>query len=195
MILQGIFGKDKIIPGMAKIGTAMPEPGLVKHTRLGILTLGEYSGEESPRLLQIQQILTEAGIECLLPSEIQKKRWTKYTWNCTFNIVAAITELNLAQILANPDLVKVCEEVIKEIFAVAQAKGVDLNLDEVLEASFVLAKKLGEFKPSTLEDVEKGKPIELDAFTGQVIKYGQECELETPRNEVLYGLLAGKVGK
>ncbi len=193
VILGEIFNKKKIIPGMAKVGVSMPEPGCVDHSKLGVLTLGEYSGKITERIREIKKIIVSSGIKCIISKNIQEDRWGKYIWNCTFNIIAAITELNLSQILDDVFLRKLAISTMKEIISVAKAKSIKLNEKMVISKNLDLAENLGEFEPSTLEDVRKGKPIELDAFTGRVIKYAEKLEIKVSINETLYALLHGKV--
>jgi len=193
LILGEILGKEKIIPGMAKVGVSVPKPGRIEHTSLGIIIIGEYDGSISERLKKFQRIAQNAGIECVISEQILKDRWKKYIWNCTFNIIAAITGLRLDQILSNKHLKQLCIDTIKEITRIAVKEKVRITEVEALKASLELADNLGKFKPSTLEDIEKGKPIELDAFTGTVISLGNKHKMDTPINKVFYALLHGKV--
>ncbi len=84
---------------------------------------------------------------------------------------------------------------IKEIEKVGIAEGIDFGDENVVEARIELAKKLGNFKPSTLGDVEKGKPIELDAFTGEVIRLARKHNIKVPINEILFSLLSVKTAQ
>ncbi len=190
-ILGSIFGKEKIIPGMAMIGVNVSAPGFIEHEGLGTLKIGEYDGAISERLGVIEKICKDAGIDCVVSANIQLDRWKKFIWNCTFNIIAAITGLSLDKVLDNPHLRQLCVDTIHEIQKVAQADGIDFGAEDVVAVRVALAEKLGAYKPSTLEDLEKGKRLEIDTFTGTVIKFGKEHNVSTPINNVFYALLDG----
>lgn len=192
LILSEILGKEKVIPGMAKIGVSMPKPGWVKHMSLGILIIGEYDGLYTDRIKIFESIVKKAGIEFVASKNIQSDRWKKYIWNCTFNIICAITGFSVDKILQDEYLQQLCIDTMREILQIAKKENINLDEEEVMGSSLDLAKKLGHFKPSTLEDIEKGKPIELDAFTGTVISLAKKHNLPIPVNKVLYALLQAK---
>lgn len=192
IILGEQFGNEKIIPGMAQIGVNTPEYGYIKHTSLGILTIGEYDGSYSKRLKQIESIMKKANVDIIISTHIQVDRWKKFIWNCTFNIISAITNLRVDQILSNKQLYSLCIDTMKEIQSIAIKEGIDFGRENIINTNIKLAQKVGKATPSTLEDLIKGKPIELDSFTGTVLKLGRKYQIQTNINKVLYALLDGK---
>lgn len=192
IIIGEILGKEKVIPAMAQVGVSTPRPGYIKHVSLGKLTFGEYDGKYSERIKEFESILKKAGIETVVADNIQLARWKKYIWNCTFNIIAAITGLSLDKILIDPYLKELCKNTILEIKTVAEKEGIVFDEEDVVEARIKMAEVMGNFKPSTLEDLEKGKRIELDAFTGTVIELAKKHNLEVPINSTLYAILHEK---
>lgn len=192
IVIGEIIGKEKVIPSMAQVGVSTPRPGYIKHVSLGKLTFGEYDGKYSERIKEFESILKKAGIETVVTDNIQLARWKKYIWNCTFNIIAAITGLSLDKILVDPYLKDLCKNTILEIKTVAEKEGIIFDEEDVIEARIKLAEVMGNFKPSTLEDLEKGKRIELDAFTGNVIELAKKHKVSVPINTNLYALLHGK---
>lgn len=192
IIIGEIIGKEKVIPAMAQVGVSTPHPGYIKHVSLGKLTFGEYDGKYSDRIKEFESILKKAGIESVVTDNIQLARWKKYIWNCTFNIIAAITGLSLDKILADSYLKELCKNTILEIKTIAEKEGIIFDEKDVVNARIKLAEVMGTFKPSTLEDLEKGKRIELDAFTGNVIELARKHKVSVPINTTLYALLHGK---
>jgi 2-dehydropantoate 2-reductase len=194
VFLSDAFGKQRVLPALLKIGVSTPELGFVKHTGLGILVVGEYDGKSSLRLNELLTICNKAGIECIVTDKIQVERWKKYIWNCTFNIIASITRLRLDQILNDASLKFLCESTIKELLMIADKEHIHFDDEkDPIQARITFAEKLGTFKPSTLEDLEKGKKIELDAFTGYVLSLAHKYTVSAPINEALYALLHGIV--
>jgi len=195
VIIGEIIGKEKVIPAMAQVGVSTPRPGYIKHVSLGKLTFGEYDGKNSDRVKEFESILKKAGIEVVVTDNIQLARWKKYIWNCTFNIIAAITGLSLDKILVDPYLKDLCKNTILEIKTVAESEGIIFDETDVVGARIKMAEAMGSFKPSTLEDLEKGKRIELDAFTGTVIELAKKNKIEVPINSTLYAILQSKTKK
>ncbi|HKZ38193.1 MAG TPA: 2-dehydropantoate 2-reductase, partial [Chryseolinea sp.] len=192
IVLAKILGKEKILPAMIKIGVNTPKPAWVKHTSLGVLTVGEYDGSYSSRIKKIESIATKSGIRIVVSNKIQVERWKKFIWNCSFNIVAAISRMSVDQILADSYLRKLSINTMTEVIKVAHKEKIDVDEKEEIKTNIKFAESLGSFKPSTLEDLEKGKPIELDALTGVVLSLGKKHKIKTPINSVLYALLHGK---
>lgn len=191
ILIGKVIGKKKVIPAMVQIGVSTLERGHIKHTGLGMIKFGEYDGNYSNRVKKFEGILKKSNIDYIVSNQIQTERWKKYIWNCTFNIIAAITGLRCDQILADSFLKQLCTDTINEIKEIALKEGISFGNENVVGKRMELAEKLGKFKPSTLEDLEKGKKIELDAFTGTIISLSKKHGLTAPINSVLYALLDG----
>lgn len=190
LVLAQIFGTKRIVPAFAKIGVDSPQPGYINHTAgPGELVVGEYDGTISERLETFANFAIQAGITVTISRQIQIERWKKYIWNCTFNIIAALTKLPLDQLLANDHLRELCINTIHEIILIAQREEIDFGNENVIDARIQMAQQMGAYKPSTLIDIEKGKPIELDAFTGHIITLANKHRVDVPINKTLYALL------
>jgi 2-dehydropantoate 2-reductase len=189
LVLAEHLGKKRVIPGLTKGGYTNPEPGLVKNTSFYQLIVGEYSGEKSDRLQQFVDLCKQAGIDTVLSQQIHVERWKKYVWNCTFNIIAAISGLSMDKILGDEALRDLSVATMKEIIVVANKEEIRINEEEIIKN--YLVNNMGNFKPSTLQDVEKTNPTELDAFTGNLLVLAKKHDLETPINQTLYTLLHG----
>lgn len=191
ILLSEVLGNHRVIPGLAKGGYSSPKPGFIKNLGFAILMVGAYDGKTSSRLKEFVDICNKAGIETILSNNIQIDRWKKYTWNCTFNIISSITRLRVDQMLNNSKIRDLCVNTMKEIILIANKEGVILSEEDTIREEIVLAEKLGTFKTSTLQDIENGKRIELEAFTGYILELAQKHNLEIPINEILYDLLYG----
>lgn len=193
LILSKVLGKKRVIPALTKGGYSSPNPGHFKNLGFASIEVGEYNGKISSRLKDFADIFKKTGIKVVISKEIQTERWKKYIVNCTFNIISAITKLRVDQILNNPEIHNLCIQTMKELIIISKKEGILLNEKETINGSIMLAKKLGPFKTSTLQDIEKGKPIELEAFTGYVLKLAHKHKIKVPINELLYTLLCGFV--
>ena len=191
LILAEVLGKKNVIPALTKGGYSSPSPGHFRNVGFAAIEIGEYDGKISARLKDFADIFKKTGIDVVISKHIQTKRWKKYIVNCTFNIISAITKLRVDQILNSFEIRNLCIRTMKELIIISKKEGILLNEKGTINGSIVLAEKLGPFKTSTLQDIEKGKPIELEAFTGYVLKLAHKHNIKVPINETLYALLSG----
>lgn len=157
------------------------------------MEIGEYDGKISPRLKEFATIFQGTNVEVTISDQIQIERWKKYSWNCAFNIISAITRMRVDQMLDNPKISDLCIRTLKEIVTVAAREGIIFDVEDRIKEAFALARSIGAFKTSTLQDLESGKRIELEAFTGYILKLAKKHKLKVPINETLYSLLSGIV--
>ena len=108
-----------------------------------------------------------------------------------FNIIAAITKLSLDQILSNVHLRQLCVDTIMEIESVAKKEGIDFGGENIVGTRIKMAEQMGRYKPSTLQDIERGETIELDALTGHLIALANKNNIMIPTNKTLYAILFG----
>jgi 2-dehydropantoate 2-reductase len=192
LILAESLGKKRVIPGFTKIGVNTIETGHIRYTTGDeVLFIGEYSGEKSERLSKFAEIFRKSGVKVIISNQIQVERWKKYIWNCTFNIIAAITKLSLDQILSNVHLRQLCVDTIMEIESVAKKEGIDFGGENIVGTRIKIAEQMGRYKPSTLQDIERGETIELDALTGHLIALANKNNIMIPTNKTLYAILFG----
>jgi 2-dehydropantoate 2-reductase len=206
--LQGGFGGNlagtqlqAVDPG-GKIGEAIPArhvigcvvhascsldaPGVVRHHFGNGLIIGEPSGEATPRAIELEALLKQAGFEARLSAQIQKDVWYKLWGNMTVNPISAITGATTDLILAD-DLVR---GFISAVMLEAREIGarIGIPIAESPEDRHAVTRKLGAFKTSMLQDVEAGRAVELDALVSVVRELGQLAKVETPFTDALLGL-------
>jgi len=129
-----------------------------------------------------------AGIPCEFSDEIQKVQWTKLLWNAPFCAVSCLTRSNVKQIIESEPLTRLVLACMSEVQAAALTCGIDLP-DTLCAEALTFSKGLGAFKPSMLQDLEAGKPLEVDAFNGVVIKLLQQAGKTAPTNQSFYAML------
>ena len=150
------------------------------------LIIGEPSGVQSQRVLQLVALLEQAGFEAVLSEQIQKDAWYKLWGNMTVNPVSALTGATTDLILAD-DLVR---GFISAVMLEAREIGarIGIPIAQQPEDRHQVTRKLGAFKPSMLQDVEAGKPVELDALVTVVKELGELTQVPTPFTDALLGL-------
>jgi 2-dehydropantoate 2-reductase len=165
---------------------AVAEPGLVEH-RAGLgLIVGEPGGGDSPRLQGLAARLRVAGFEVSVSADVKRDVWYKLWGNLTMNPVAAITGAPVDRVLDDPLVRAFCSAVMREAATIGARIG--CATDQSPEDRHAITRKLGSFKPSMLQDVEAGRPLELDAIVTVVREIAQRLRIETPNLDALLGL-------
>jgi 2-dehydropantoate 2-reductase len=163
-----------------------PEPGLVRHAMGAGLIVGEPSGGRSARVERLLADLASAGFDAKLSERIQQDIWYKLWGNMTMNPVSAITGATGDRILDDPLVRAFCSAAMAEAAAIGARIG--CGVTQSTEDRHAVTRKLGAFKTSMLQDVEAGRPIELDAIVAVVREIGQKVGVPTPNIDALLGL-------
>jgi 2-dehydropantoate 2-reductase len=153
-------------------------PGVIHHTSGRTFILGELDGSASARLAAIGAALDGAGLEARRSSRIRDDVWTKLIGNTSYNPVAALTGALMNEINANPGLIGLIRRMMGEGMQVAEALGARINV--TVEERLGLAKKLGAAKVSMHQDIERGRPLEIDAIVTAVCELGRKVGVGTP---------------
>ena len=177
---------EHIVGCVVHASCAVKAPGLVQHHFGNGLIIGEPSGAQSQRVLELAQLLQKAGFAATVSEQIQKDAWYKLWGNMTVNPVSAMTGATTDLIL-NDDLVRgFISAVMLEAREIGARIGVPIA--QLPEDRHQVTRKLGSFKPSMLQDVEAGKPVELDALVTVVRELGGLTGVATPFTDALLGL-------
>jgi 2-dehydropantoate 2-reductase len=165
---------------------ALRGPGFVQHHFGNGLIIGEPSGAQSQRVLQLAQTLQQAGFTATVSEQIQKDAWYKLWGNMTVNPVSAMTGATTDLIL-NDDLVRAF---ISSVMLEAREIGgrIGIPIAQQPEDRHQVTRKLGAFKTSMLQDVEARKPVEIDALVTVVKELGELTGVPTPFTDALLGL-------
>jgi 2-dehydropantoate 2-reductase len=161
-------------------------PGVIRHHFGDGLIVGEPSGQPTPRVQALHALLQQAGFNATLSPQIQKDIWYKLWGNMTVNPVSALTGATTDRIL-DDDLVRgFISNVMREAKAIGERIGIPIAQEP--EDRHAVTRKLGAFKTSMLQDVQAGKPVELDALVSAVRELGQLTQVATPFTDALLGL-------
>ncbi len=177
---------ERVLGCVVHASTFVPEPGHVQHKMGRGLIVGEPRGGRSDRAQQVVELLVHAGFEATLSTDVRHDVWYKLWGNMTMNPVSAITGATADRILADPLVRGFNSAAMIEAAAIGARIGCPIEQDA--EARHAITAKLGAFKTSMLQDVEAGRPIELDAIVGAVHEIGRRVAVPTPAIDALYGL-------
>ena len=162
------------------------EPGVIEHEEGDRFSLGEPDGSKSERAQRIAAMLTNAGFKADYSYVNHNNNWLKLLGNATLNPVSALTGATLSELFHSDDSRALVRQLMEEVAAVAAAIEVEIPIS--IERRMQGAASVGEHKTSMLQDMEAGKPLELDALLGAVIEIAAWKEVDVPSLRALYGL-------
>jgi len=153
-------------------------PGAVNHTGGRDFILGELDGDLSERIQTLAAAIDGAGLSARVTPRIRDEIWTKLIGNLSVNPISALTGARIGEVLDDPELCALARAMMAEGMRVAEAYGarIAVTIDERIE----LGRKVGGAKTSMLQDIEKGRPLELDAIVSSVVELGRRAGVETP---------------
>ncbi len=176
----------QIVGGVVHASCSIKEPGCAQHHFGNRLIIGEPSGQKTQRVQQLIALLGQAGFEVELSAQIQKDIWYKLWGNMTVNPVSALTGATTDRILGD----KLVRDFISKIMLEAKEIGARIGIPifQQPEDRHAVTMKLGAFKTSMLQDVEAGRPVEIDALVTVVQELGALTGVPTPHTDILLGL-------
>lgn len=179
-LLAGAVGPEHVAGGVAYVAAVIAEPGLVRHTAMDHLIFGELDGSRTPRLEAFHAACAAAGFQATLSTEIRSDIWSKFVRLSVFSGMTAVTRSPIGVLRDDPDLLTMMQAAILEGMAVARAKGIELRASTFDEVMTMVTGLPPNAKSSMLEDLERGKPLELPWLSGAVVRIGGEVGVLTP---------------
>jgi 2-dehydropantoate 2-reductase len=185
--------RQQVIGCVVHASASTPEPGLVQHQMGQGLIVGEPGGGGSERVQRVADLLAHAGFDVTQSTDVRQAIWYKLWGNLTMNPVSALTGATIDRVLGDPLVRAFCSAVMVEAAAIGERIG--CRVEQSPEERHAVTARLGAFRTSMLQDVDAGRPIELDAIIAAVHEIGQRLGLPTPRIGDLLGLarLFGRV--
>jgi 2-dehydropantoate 2-reductase len=165
------------------------EPGVIKHTAMDHLIFGMPDGSRSPKLEALLEACRPAGFQSTLSRDITVDIWTKFVRLSVFSGMTAVTRSPIGVIVNDPELLEMLKAAVRETLAVAHAKGVAVasSIDEDVAAAYKALPP--QAKASMLEDLERGRRIELPWLSGAVARIGREVGVPTPIHTFINAVL------
>lgn len=174
----------RVVGSLVYFATEIIEPGVVRHEEGSRISLGEPDGTRSERCRRIAEALSASGLRCPVTTRIRHEIWVKILGNVAFNPISALTGATLAQMVRDPEVSALVRNIMREAEAVASQLGLELPIS--IEQRMAGAEKVGEHKTSMLQDLEAGRPLELEAVVGAVLELGERMDLPMTHTRVVY---------
>jgi 2-dehydropantoate 2-reductase len=185
-IWKGI-GPERAIGCVVYPATEVDEPGTIRHVEGDRFPLGEPSGEKSERVLALSKVMVAAGLKAPVRSDIRSDIWVKLWGNLSFNPISALTGATLAEIVADKATRALARNMMVEAQAIGEKLGVRFAVD--VDRRIDGAGAVGDHKTSMLQDLERGRPMEIDALVGAVAELGRLTGIETPTIDAVLALV------
>ena len=187
--LTRAVGAPHAAGGVSYVSAVIAEPGVIRHTAMDHLIFGEPDGSRSPRLEALLAACRPAGFQATLSEHIIVDVWTKFVRLSVFSGMTAVTRSPIGVIVNDPELLEMLKAAVRETMAVAHAKGVAVasTIDEDVAAAYKALPP--QAKASMLEDLERGRRLELPWLSGAVVRLGREVGVPTPIHSFINAVL------
>jgi 2-dehydropantoate 2-reductase len=187
---DGVIAKyipvERVIGSVVYPASEVIRPGVIKVIEGNRFSLGEIDGSDTPSIRAISDAFKNAGFKAPISNDIRSEIWLKLWGNLSFNPISALTHATLEDICVFPATRELAANMMREAQAIGEKLGVHFKVS--LEKRINGAQAVGQHKTSMLQDVEMGRPIELEALVGSVIELGKITETPTPNIEAVYAL-------
>src|SRR5580765_5037760 len=187
--LTRAVGASHTAGGVSYVSAVIEEPGVIKHTAMDHLIFGMPDGSPSPQLEALLEACRPARFQSTLSRDITVDIWTKFVRLSVFSGMTAVTRSPIGVIVNDPELLEMLKAAVRETLAVAHAKGVVVasSIDEDVAAAYKALPP--QAKASMLEDLERGRRIELPWLSGAVVRIGRELGVPTPIHSFITAVL------
>ena len=179
---------DCLIGCIAYPAATIVEPGVIRHIEGNRFPVGELGGQESERVRRVSTLLEEAGFKSRILDDIRSEIWLKLWGNLTFNPISALTHSTLEDICRFPLTRELSANLMTEAQAIGERLGAHFRVP--MEKRIAGAEAVGPHKTSMLQDVEQGKPLEIEGMLGAVIELAALTKIEVPTLKALYACIS-----
>ena len=183
-VISAAIEARSVVGSIVYFATEITAPGVIQHTEGNRISLGEPDGTRSDRIRRIAEALIASGLRCPVTTRIRHEIWVKVLGNASFNPVSALTRATLAQMARDPGVSTVIRNIMQEVEAVSQKLGMELPVS--IDQRIAGAEKVGEHKTSMLQDLEAGRPMELEALVGALVELGERVGLPMTCTRTVY---------
>jgi 2-dehydropantoate 2-reductase len=186
-VIWNRLGPERALGCVVWQAAEIEAPGVIAHHYGDRMPIGEPSGQKSERSQVLSRLLASAGIKSPVRPNLRNEIWLKLWGNLSFNPVSVLTEGTLVDLASDSGTRRVIRAMMVEAQDIAEALGVEfaVGVDERMD----MAAKVGAHRTSMLQDVEAGRPTELEALLGVVIELGRLVEKHTPSLQLVYDLV------
>ncbi len=189
-ILADRFGDGRVIGGLCAIISEIAEPGrIAHHSQVHQVVIGELDGERTERVERLVQAWQETGVEAVHADDIHSAMWSKFLLIASWGGVSALSRATVGEILEQDETRLLYVNALEEVERLAKARGVALPEEAVGKRVQFVEDLEPDSTTSMQRDVEAGRPFELEAFSGAIVRMAADQEVSVPVHRALYALL------
>jgi 2-dehydropantoate 2-reductase len=189
-IIGAVYGMEKLLLSIAVGIDALREGNRIAYSNPGKLIFGEARNTEiSPRVQRLQTVFTQAGIPHDTPEDMRRTLWWKFMINVGMNQASAVMRAPYGVFQTSADARALMQALMHEVIILAQASDVNLSASDIEGWLDILPTLSPEGKTSMLQDIEAGRPTEVDVFAGKVVTMGRELGIAAPVNAALLHII------
>jgi len=182
------FGPDRVLGCVVYPAAEVIEPGIVKHIEGNRFSLGEPDGSKSERAMALSKALSAAGLKAPVRPKIRDEIWIKLWGNLSFNPISTLTHSTLDVLCTDIGTREVARNMMLEAQTIAEKLGVKFPID--VDRRIQGGADVGAHRTSMLQDLDQGRPMEIDALVGSVKELGRVTETPTPTIDIVHALIA-----
>src|SRR5580658_10608683 len=183
-VISSAIEARRVIGSIVYFSTEIPAPGIVQHIEGTRISLGEPDGSRSDRSRSIAEALIASGLRCPVTARIRHEIWVKVLGNASLNPVSALTRATLVQMVRDPGVAAIVRNIMQEVETVSAKLGMELPIS--IDQRMAGAEKVGEHKTSMLQDLEAGRPLELEALVGSMVELGERVGVPMTYTRMVY---------
>jgi len=183
-VVSAAIEARQVVGSIVYFSTEIPSPGVIQHIEGNRISLGEPDGSRSDRSRKIAEALIASGLRCPVTTRLRHEIWVKVLGNASLNPVSALTRSTIVQMVRDPGVCSVIRNIMQEVEAVSHKLGMELPVS--IDQRIAGAEKVGEHKTSMLQDLEAGRPMELEALVGAVVELGERVGLPMTCTRTVY---------
>ena len=187
-LLFNSIDPDRLIGCIAYPAATISKPGVIQHIEGNRFPVGELSGMKTERVQMVSDLFAESGFKSRIIDDIRSEIWLKLWGNLTFNPISALTHSTLVDICQFPLTRQLVATMMTEAQTVGERLGAHFRIP--MEKRIAGAESVGKHKTSMLQDVEAGKPIEIESMLGAVIELAEVTGVQTPTLRAIYACVS-----
>jgi 2-dehydropantoate 2-reductase len=183
-VISNAIPAKSVVGSLVYFATDLAEPGVIRHIEGNRISLGEPDGSRSDRIKAIAEALIKAGLRAPVTTRLRSEMFVKLLGNAAFNPISALTRATLVKMAQDPAVRALVVEIMTEVSTIATRLGITLPV--TIDQRIAGAEAVGEHKTSMLQDLELGRPMELDCITGALVELGDKLAIPTPNLKAVY---------
>ncbi len=185
-VITKAIAPERVLGCIVLPAAEIAAPGVIQHMEGGTFPIGELDGTISDRALRISAAMTESGFKCPISRKIRHDIWVKLMGNVAFNPISALTGATLADMCEHEQVRPLVHDIMVEVRTLCENLGEELSV--TVERRIEGARKVGAHKTSMLQDLEAGRPLELECMVGAVLELGETLGVPMPNTSSVHGM-------